>query len=275
MSQSGGVGSTGMQRRGFLGAAAALAGAGCAPLPGGARRRFILVHGAWHGGWCWERTAAQLQALGHTVDAPDLPGHGALQAQASEATLARYIERVVVAIDAQPGPVVLVAHSMGGIAVTGAAEARPERVAAAVYVAAYLLPSGASLRDYSGLPENSDSLLTSNMSVSPDRLTATVRPAALREIFYADCSDADVAAAATRVGPQALQPLVAKGAWTPERFGRVPKVYVETSQDWAVRPRLQRRMTTETSVQRVITIDTSHSPFYARPAELAGILARV
>ena len=262
-----------MNRRGFLGATAALAAAGCAQLPGSAPQRFILVHGAWHGGWCWEYTAAQLRKRGHTVDTPDLPGHGALQALASEATLATYIERVVAAIDAQAGPVVLVAHSMGGIAVTGAAEARPERVKAAVYVAAYLLPSGASLRDYSALPDNGDSRLTPNMVVAPNRLTATVRPAALRDIFYADCSDADVAAATARVGPQALQPLVAKGVWTPERFGRVSKVYIETRQDWAVRPRLQKRMYTETPVQRVVSIDTSHSPFYARSAELASLLA--
>lgn len=264
-----------MNRRSFLGAAAALAAVGCAQLRASSPKRFVLVHGAWHGGWCWEQTATRLRALGHVVDAPDLPGHGLLQAQAKEATLAGYIDSVVAAIDAQPDPVVLVAHSMGGIAVTGAAEARPDRVKAVVYVAAYLLPSGSSLRDYSSAPENADSRLTHNMVVAPDRLTATVNASSLREIFYADCSDADVAAASARVGPQALQPLVAKGAWTPGRFGRVPKVYVRTQQDWAVRPRLQQRMYSETPVDHVLSIDTSHSPFYARPSELAAMLSDV
>ncbi|MSP97699.1 MAG: alpha/beta fold hydrolase [Betaproteobacteria bacterium] len=262
-------------RRAFLKGFAALsaAAAGCASLPGQQPRNFILVHGAWHGAWCWDKVIPLLRADGHQVQAIDLPGHGSDVANAAGATLDSYVQRVVQAVDAALSPVVLVGHSMGGIAITGAAQARPDKVATAVFLAAFLPRSGAAMLETSRSPENESSLVGRSMVMAADKRTVTIRPDALRETFYADCSEVDIAWASARVGPQALRPLGEKVVWTPERFGRVRRVYIHTLRDRALAPQAQNRIITETGFQRVITMDTSHSPFLSQPQELARHLA--
>ncbi|MFY1599596.1 alpha/beta fold hydrolase, partial [Micromonospora sp. WMMD737] len=71
--------------------------------------RFVLVHGGFHAAWCWEKTVAELRALGHEAVAVDLPGHGALVDQ--ESTLANRRDAVVTAMQSGTGPCVLVGHS--------------------------------------------------------------------------------------------------------------------------------------------------------------------
>ncbi len=73
--------------------------------------RFVLVHGAWHGAWCWNKVVPLLEAKGHSVDAIDLPGHGSDVTPIAEVTLERYAERVGRALRAEPEPAVLVGHS--------------------------------------------------------------------------------------------------------------------------------------------------------------------
>src|SRR5690348_7432805 len=75
---------------------------------------FVLIHGSWHGGWCWERVTPLLRAAGHRVIAPDLPGHGH-DAPPVERAYERYVPFVCGLLDAQPEPVVLVGHSSGGM----------------------------------------------------------------------------------------------------------------------------------------------------------------
>ena len=89
---------------------------------------FVLVHGAWHGAWCWDELAP---LLGGHVEAVDLPGHGADTTPVAGCTLDAYVARVVEALERAPEPAVLVGHSLGGITVAQAAERRPDEVLAA------------------------------------------------------------------------------------------------------------------------------------------------
>ncbi len=97
---------------------------------------FVLVHGAWHGAWCWEKVVPLLQEAGHGVVVPDLPGHGEDGMPISELSMRGYADRVIRTVDEQPEPVVLVGHSMGGIVVSLVAEARPDRLKKLVYLRA-------------------------------------------------------------------------------------------------------------------------------------------
>lgn len=94
----------------------------------------LLVHGAWHGSWCWADIVAQLEADGFETVAVDLPGHNAPGSSARKwNTLASYVDHVHSAIDAIDGEVVLVGHSMGGLVTQRVLETRS--VASAVLVA--------------------------------------------------------------------------------------------------------------------------------------------
>jgi pimeloyl-ACP methyl ester carboxylesterase len=107
---------------------------------------FVLVHGAWHGGWCWERVATPLREHGHEVLTPTLKG---LAERADELTpavsLADHVQDALAALRSASEPAVLVGHSYSGLVVREAAAIATERVAAVVLLDAWVGPAGASL----------------------------------------------------------------------------------------------------------------------------------
>jgi pimeloyl-ACP methyl ester carboxylesterase len=115
--------------------------------------RFVLVHGAFAGAWLWEPVVDKLETAGHTVETLDLPGAGNDHTPVEEITLDAYAERICQVLGRRPQQAVLVGHSMGGMAVTQAASRCPERVAALIYVAAFLPGEGQSLKGLTELPE--------------------------------------------------------------------------------------------------------------------------
>ncbi|HKI75494.1 MAG TPA: alpha/beta fold hydrolase, partial [Pseudomonadales bacterium] len=89
---------------------------------------FVLIHGAWHGGWCWNKVIPFLEERGHTVAAPDLPLEQPFEA---------YVDTALAAIDEASGPVILVGHSLGGVVITQVAERVPQKIERLVYVTAF------------------------------------------------------------------------------------------------------------------------------------------
>ena len=139
-------------RRQFLGGTlAAVATSGRFVDSGAAAQRrsgpFVLVHGAWHGGWCWRRVSDRLSAKGRYVPAPTLTGVGERSHQASDSiTLSTHIDDVVNEIRWKDlDAVILVGHSYGGMVITGVAERLRERIAAIVYLDAFVPQDGQSL----------------------------------------------------------------------------------------------------------------------------------
>jgi pimeloyl-ACP methyl ester carboxylesterase len=205
--------------------------------------------------------------------APDLPGHGSDKSPVSEVSLRAYADRVVKVLEAQSEPVVLVGHSMGGIVISQAAEYRPERVKTLVYVCAFLLRDGESLLQIA--QGDTEALVLPNLVMTDDQSSATVRDEAIKEAFYGDCSDEDVARAKSLLVPQAAAPFATPVRTTAENFGRVPRIYIECLRDRAISPSVQKKMYTALPCQRVISMDTSHSSFFSAPEELAAHLAAI
>jgi pimeloyl-ACP methyl ester carboxylesterase len=110
---------------------------------------FVLVHGAWHGSWCWKAVREALVALGHDAFTPTLTGVGERSHLLSpEVTLDTHIDDVVNLIRWEElSDVVLCGHSYGGCVISGAADRIPERIAALVYLDAFVLEDGQSLHD--------------------------------------------------------------------------------------------------------------------------------
>jgi pimeloyl-ACP methyl ester carboxylesterase len=113
---------------------------------------FVLVHGAWHGGWCWRQVAPLLRSAGHEVYTPSLTGLGERRHLARpDIDLDTHIEDVVGLLEMEDlKEVVLVGHSYGGMVVTGVAERMPERIQHLVYLDAFLPADGQSLFDMGG-----------------------------------------------------------------------------------------------------------------------------
>jgi pimeloyl-ACP methyl ester carboxylesterase len=108
---------------------------------------FVLVHGAWHGGWCYRDTAAALRAAGHAVFTPTHTGVGERSHQSTEnITLETHIRDVCGCIESEElDDVVLVGHSYGGMVISGVADRLAERVRALVFLDAFVPAHGDSL----------------------------------------------------------------------------------------------------------------------------------
>ena len=76
--------------------------------------KILLIHGSWHGAWCWHKVATRLRALGHEVCAPDLPRHGRDWTPPEQVTLESYVNCVAAIVEAATEPMRVVAHSRGG-----------------------------------------------------------------------------------------------------------------------------------------------------------------
>ena len=115
---------------------------------------FVLVHGAWHGGWCWKLVAPALRRAGHEVYAPSLTGLGERRHLASRAVdLDTHIQDVVGLLEMEDlERVILLGHSYGGMVVTGAAERAAGRISQLVYLDAFVPQNGKCLLDYA-VPE--------------------------------------------------------------------------------------------------------------------------
>ena len=231
---------------------------------------YVLVHGAWHGAWCWHKVTPLLEAEGHRVDALDLPGHGDDRAPVSEMTLEGNVSRILERVNTAEEPVILVGHSMGGMSVTQAAEHVPDRIARLVYVSAFLPADGQALPDLAAGDH-----VQRNLVVNEAEGTMVVAEHALKQAFYGECTDEDTAFAKSRLVPESLAAMMAPVRLTEERAGSVPRVYVECLSDGAIEIGTQRSMQAARPCELVFQIDTDHSPFLSRPQELAAHLLAV
>jgi pimeloyl-ACP methyl ester carboxylesterase len=238
---------------------------------------FILIHGAWQGAWAWERVVPLLEAAEHTAIAAGLPGDGHEPAgdapPPADVTTMLYAQHVAAIVDAVEDPVIVVGHSMGGTVAAQVSELRPERVARAIYVCAFLLPDGESIVDFYGRAwEDWMTGAHARVGYSEDGHLSMIDPESAVAVFYNTADPDDARAAAARLTPQPEGGRRSKLQLTDANFGRVPRSYIETLHDRSVFHALQQRMYTETPCARVHTLDTDHAPQLSAPEALAAIL---
>jgi pimeloyl-ACP methyl ester carboxylesterase len=231
---------------------------------------YVLIHGAWHGAWCWYKVTARLETLGHTVIAPDLPSLGRDKTPANRVSLSMWRDFVCGILDAQTEPVILVGHSRGGIVISEVAEHRPDRIRTLVYLSAFLPRDGECLFDLAARATGSE--VPPNMVMSEDKGSSMLRDEVVRSAFYGECSDEDVALARSLLQPEPTLPLATPVRLSEKNFGRVPRVFIECLRDRAITPPLQKQMCAAQPCRQVLTIDTDHSPFFSRPDELVAHL---
>ncbi|MEU8836313.1 alpha/beta hydrolase [Streptomyces sp. NBC_01550] len=213
----------------------------------------LLVHGAWHGAWCWEKLVPELTALGWHVITVDLPSASANpDDNAGMYDDARAVRACLNGID---GQVTVLAHSYGGVPVTEAA-ATATNVDRIVYLSAFQLDEGDSL---AGMSEG--------QMPSGDTGTLPV-PESPAKHLYGDASQEDADRATQRLVPQTVksfsEPLTA-AAWK-----TVPSSYIICEQDEILPPAFQEAMSARS--ERSYRLSSSHSPFLSMPAVLASLI---
>lgn len=231
---------------------------------------YVLIHGAWHGAWCWYRIIPPLQRAGHRVLALDLPGFGRDKTPVNEIRADTWSDYVCGVLETLGEPVILVGHSRGGVIISQVAERMPGKVSKLVYVTAFLLENGRSMEDAIMNPANSEaSVNTRVMEIHGEGVCATLPDSAIVDAFYHRCPEEDVALARTLLQPEALA-LISEPLQVSElNFGQVPRAYIHCLQDHAITLPLQKQFVERMPCDQVMAIDTDHSPFFSAPLELA------
>ena len=204
--------------------------------------RFVFVHGAWHGGWCWERLSAELERRGHETSSPDLPCD----------ELGVTVRDYAAFVGPQPDAVV-VGHSMGGLAI-------PLITARLAVFLAALVPSAGQ---YSGLDPEFTGTQRDELGRSfwPDFEIA-------HERLYPDLGETDARQAFGLLRPQAPVDAVLE-------LPAGPRASIVTLRDRAIRPEWQALMAREVLGVEPFELDAGHSPFLTHPVELADLLESV
>jgi pimeloyl-ACP methyl ester carboxylesterase len=232
---------------------------------------FVLIHGAWHGAWCWEKVAAILRERGHEVITPDLPGHGNDATPRGEVSLDAYAQATAGVLETTREPALLIGHSMGGMVISAAAELAPERVRGLVFLCAIVPANGDCMTD---LMVDNVSAINGNLAVVEDSTAVVVNDDVLVRAFYHDCTEADIELARTHLVPQNSQVMSQPVALSADHYGRIPRAYIECIEDQAIHIVAQRRMARRAGCDPIISMNTSHSPFFSVPSELADALER-
>jgi pimeloyl-ACP methyl ester carboxylesterase len=231
---------------------------------------FVLVHGAFQSAAGWTTVADDLTAKGHTVVAVDLPGRGAMGAEAQAVTLADYIATVRVAVERAGEPVILVGHSFGGITISAVAEEIPQGIKRLVYVAAYVPQNDESMQALAEMDKD-NGFTAESFVLSADYSYATILETDQVRLFGADASPEQQAALPATMLAEPLGPIATPVTLT-DAFGSVDKSYVMTLQDATISPQMQRMMIDRAGIASVTEIDSGHLPYLTRPDALATML---
>jgi pimeloyl-ACP methyl ester carboxylesterase len=225
---------------------------------------FALVHGAWHGGWCWERLAPLLEARGHRIVAPDLP------CDDSAATFDDYADVVVRALAGADDDVVVVGHSLAGNTIPLVAARRPVR--RVVYLCALIAAPGVSFGDQVRAEPDMFVAGYERGLAPPDeeRRRTWADYALARETMFPDCAEGDAEAAFARLRPQASAPY--RRPCPLDAMPAVPSTYVLARQDRIVSPDWGRRAAPERLGVEPLELPGDHSPYLARPEALTDLL---
>jgi pimeloyl-ACP methyl ester carboxylesterase len=230
---------------------------------------FILLHGAWHGAWCWEKIIPLLKLQGHQVIAPDLPGHGGDHTLRNTITLDTYIQAVSKIIDSQAEPVILVGHSMAGIILSGVGELHAAKIQKMVYVSAFMLESGESLLSVMKLQK--PTRFSNSLLIDQAANAITISMDTLKMCAYHQSSQQAFADLQARFCVEPLAPWNTPVITTADQFGSILKVYIECRYDRTL-PIATQRSFYQSIPCKLISLDSDHTPFYSDPAGLAHAL---
>lgn len=226
---------------------------------------FVLVHGAFHGEWCWSEVAGRLRAAGHRVLAPTLAGVGERHREAAAGiNLTTHIDEVVGLFDdGTLDGAVLVGHSYGGMVISGAAARLGGRIGCLVYLDALLPEDGQSLFDVVG-PE------TALYTIATAAADGIMVPAPSAEFF--DLDPANRETVTQRMTPHPLATFIEAVHLTGRERDVARRTYIFATGYRFPTHRLIADRLRGTPGSRIEQIDCGHDVMIDRPVELADLL---
>ncbi|MGQ0802896.1 MAG: alpha/beta fold hydrolase [Actinomycetota bacterium] len=221
---------------------------------------FLLIHGACHGGWCWDHLVSHLSGRGHTAVAPDLP------CEDPAAGLSEYADVATAALEGRTDEVVVVGHSLGALTAPIVTTRVPVR--RLVFVAGIIGAPGKSLAQLAEMDADRDLPLGDGVETNADGLFRFTEAGARRLLFH-DCVPEVAQWAATRLRYQ-------RSMWNEAaRFEAWPDteiVPITCTDDRIVNRSWSERVASMRFGVEPVLLQSGHSPFLSRPEMLADIL---
>lgn len=232
-----------------------------------AKNTYVLIHGGFHGSWCWDKLKPILEEKGFNVLCPDHSGMGK--------ELYSYTDSIEILLEQQQQPVILLGHSSGGMVISELAKRHSNKIKGLVYLSAFLLPDGIAPPEIIG--NDTLSIMQSSLIIDPNKGIVSVDKNKAKQLFYGDCNDTIAKWAIERLTPEPLMPKNYSGDSKIDVSATISlkRFYIETLNDKALSIISQRRMQTMTPCEKVYTLESGHSPFLSQPDRLATILTEI
>ena len=237
----------------------------------GQKKHYVLVHGAWHGAWCWDHVVPLIKKHSHNVIALDLPGHGKSMIDPSNVGFDDMVNSVTEAALSVSGRVILVGHSSGGVLIAQASERLgKEKVERLVFLDAFMPANGESVLS---LAEKKGDILQSptvneSMVISTDQKSATLKTENVANLFYHDCSEEDIKYAKENLCATPLAGLATPVQVSNSVYGAIPKIYILCT---LAKDLGKKRISENVSCEKIINLESGHSPFFSMPEKLVEI----
>jgi len=234
------------------------------------KKHFVLIHGAWHGGWCWDGVVKVLEKAGHTAEAPTLPGHSPNDDR-SKVTFDDYVNKIVSVLKRHAAPVVLVGHSSAGFLLQAAAPKAADKISQLILLNAFILPNGK--RQFDLVPPEASQGMTAAANASPDR-SVPVMEDFVRNMLMAGEPVDKQNELISRLVPQPLVLFTTPVNTKDFESLNVPKAVVFCKGDASLPPGAYLGMAKGLGAHRLIEIEGSHEALFTNPSIVAGGLLK-
>jgi len=231
-------------------------------------KHFILIHGAWHGGWCWDGVIEKLKKAGHTAEAPTLPGHHP-QDDRSNIGLNDYVDKIVNLLKQQTDSVVLVGHSSAGFLLQEAAQKAPDKISHLIFLNAFILPNGKSQFDL--VPPEVSEGMTAAAKASPDNCVP-VDEGFVRNMLMAGEPTEKQDALVSRLVPQPLAIFTTPVDTHNFEKLTIPKSVVFCKADASLPPGAYLNMAQVLGEHKLIEVEGGHEALFTNPGVVTEAL---
>jgi pimeloyl-ACP methyl ester carboxylesterase len=232
-------------------------------------KHFVLIHGAWHGGWCWDGVVRELVKAGHTAEAPTMPGHNPDDDRGG-IKFENYIGKIVDVLNTQASPAVLVGHSSAGFLLQSAAPKVPDKIAQLVFLNAFILPDGKCQFDL--VPPEASEGMTAAAKASPDNCVPIIEDFVRNQLMgdeSAEMQDGLI----NRLVPQPLALFTTPVSTADFDKLQIPKTVVFCKDDVSLPPGAYLGMAKGLGDFSLIEVSGSHEALFTKPGIVAqGLL---
>jgi len=233
-------------------------------------KHFVLIHGAWHGGWCWDGVIKELEKQGHTAQAPTMPGHNPGDDR-SGITFDDYVDKISSVLAKQDSPVVLAGHSSAGSLLQMAAPKTPVIIQQLIFHNAFILPDGKCQFDL--VPPEASEGMTAAANASPDNCVPVIEDFVRHQLMAGESTEVQDALI-SRLVPQPIALFTTPVNTAEFEKLTIPKTVLFCKDDASLPPGAYLGMAQGLGDFKLVEVSGSHESIFTNPAVVAEGLIR-